>query len=291
MQAVLTIPSVGWDGSYPASVQKQAIDALEQGQVLFLPELAFALEKHELDFLSPQTVRNSKNVNYDPASGKAGGTGVAGIKLQELCTLMHRFAQSTRTLLDGLLPAYRGGIRQARTSLRPVEVVGRKTSWRKDDTRLHVDSFPSMPTHGERILRVFSNINPDGRPRVWRVGESFENIAKRFWPTLRTPGWMGSWLMYLLRVTRSRRSAYDSYMLQLHDRMKEDDVYQQHGAQVGQAFPPGSTWIVYTDQVPHAAMSGIHQLEQTFYVPVDCLVHKQTAPLRVLEGLAQRKLA
>jgi hypothetical protein len=57
------------------------------------------------------------------------------------------------------------------------------------------------------------------------------------------------------------------------------------------SFPAGSTWMVYTDQVPHAALSGIHQLEQTFYVPVSSLRHEASAPLRVLEGLMGRPLA
>ena len=81
----------------------------------------------------------------------------------------------------------RGGLHQAKTSLRPVEVSGRRQSWRKDDTRLHVDSFPSQPSCGKRILRVFSNVNPDGRPRVWKVGEPFEAVARKFWPELRGP--------------------------------------------------------------------------------------------------------
>ena len=148
-----------------------------------------------------------------------------------------------------------------------------------------------MPTRGKRILRVFSNVNPDGRPRVWRLGESFEAVARRFWPTLRRPSWAEHLLLYVLRVSRTLRTPYDSYMLQLHDRMKEDQDYQTHGQQVTEAFPPGSTWIVYTDQVPHAAMSGIHQLEQTFYVPNHCLRNPQAAPLQVLESLAGGKLA
>ena len=55
-------------------------------------------------------------------------------------------------------------------------------SWRADDRRLHVDAFPSRPNYGERILRVFTNVNPDGEPRVWRVGEPFEAVARRFLP-------------------------------------------------------------------------------------------------------------
>jgi hypothetical protein len=38
-------------------------------------------------------------------------------------------------------------------------------------------------------------------------------------------------------------------------------------------------------------LSGIHQLEQTFYVPVASLRKPATAPLRVLEGLLGRQLA
>jgi hypothetical protein len=291
MQPVSVFPSHGWAGPYPAAVQERALAALEGGQVLFLPDLPFALEDHERSFLSPATVRRSKNVSFDPARSKVGGASVTGLKLDQLRELMARYARATQQLMDGLLPAYRQGIQQARTSLRPVEIAGRTTTWRKDDTRLHVDSFPSMPTGGNRILRVFSNVNHEGQPRVWRVGEPFEAVAARFWPALRPPLPGSRTLLRLFRVTRAARSKYDHYMLQLHDRMKEDQDYQAGGRQFTHAFPPGSTWIVFTDQVPHAALAGIHQLEQTFYLPVSCLRHEHTAPLRVLEGLAQRKLA
>ena len=42
--------------------------------------------------------------------------------------------------------------------------------------------------------------------------------------------------------------------------------------------------MVFTDGVPHAAMSGQFALEQTFIIPVDALVSPATAPLRVLES-------
>ena len=74
-------------------------------------------------------------------------------------------------------PRYAPYVRRARTSFRPQPAVGRAVSWRKDDSRLHVDAFPSRPNHGERILRVFSNVSPD-EDRVWRVGESFEAVAR-----------------------------------------------------------------------------------------------------------------
>ncbi len=291
MTAIHPIELAAWDGPLSATDQAIATDALEAGHVLFLPRLRFALSPAERAFLSPAVVGKSKNVSYDPASGKVGGATVAPLKVHELRALMDRYAASTRRLLATLLPSYAGGLRQAKTSLRPVEVVGRKQSWRKDDTRLHVDSFPSQPSRGQRILRVFTNVNPDGRPRVWKVGEPFEAVARKFWPALRAPLPGERGLLAAVRVTKSVRSRYDHYMLKLHDAMKLDPAYQQRFAATTHPFPAGSTWACFTDQVSHAAVSGAHQLEQTFWVDVRVMRNPASAPLRVLETLAGRKLA
>jgi hypothetical protein len=280
-----------WTDAVPPGTQDQAIAALESGYVIFLPKLRFELNDNEREFLTPKIVGKSKNVSYDPASKKVGGTTVAAMKVHELRKLMDRFADATRGLMANLFPAYLGGLFQARTSLRPVEIVGRKQSWRKDDTRLHVDSFPATPSNGKRILRVFSNVNPDGRPRVWKVGEPFDVVARRFWSGLRAPLWGERELLAAVRVTRAIRTKYDHYMLKLHDAMKCDPLYQAQFEGATVPFPAGSTWICFTDQVSHAAVSGIHQLEQTFSVDVAYLRNPTTAPLRVLETLAGRKLA
>jgi hypothetical protein len=87
-----------------------------------------------------------------------------------LAALMQRYARQTRSLLAGLLPSYQAHLQQGKGSFRPVEIAGRVTSWRKDDTRLHVDSFPASPTQGRHILRVFTNIHPQDAPRVWKLG-------------------------------------------------------------------------------------------------------------------------
>ena len=64
-----------------------------------------------------------------------------------------------------LFPHYKGHLTRGNSSFRPSQVATRVTSWRKDDTRLHIDAFPSNPMHGTRLLRVFSNVNPSGQPR------------------------------------------------------------------------------------------------------------------------------
>jgi hypothetical protein len=72
-------------------------------------------------------------------------------------------------------------------------------------------------------------------------------------------------------------------MLQLHNKMKESDSYQHGVKKLEQHFPAGSTWIVMTDQVSHAALGGQYLLEQTFYFPVDAMSHPERSPLKILE--------
>jgi hypothetical protein len=154
-----------------------------------------------------------------------------------------------------------------------------------------VDSFPATPVQGRRILRLFTNVNPAGKPRTWRVGGEFEAIASRFAGVLSMP-WPGSALaLRALHVTKSRRSPYDALMLQLHDRMKEDEEFQKTAPQTTFDFPAGSTWLTFTDAVPHAAMAGQYQLEQTFLLPVPAMIDERRSPLRILERLKARRLA
>jgi hypothetical protein len=80
-------------------------------------------------------------------------------------------------------------------------------------------------------------------------------------------------------------------MLQLHDLMKRDASFQAASPQTVFNFPPGSTWIAFTDHVSHAAMAGQYQLEQTFLLPVDAMLDESRSPLRILERLTGRRLA
>lgn len=291
MTDIITSSITVWDQDIAASEQELAVDALERGGVLFFPQLSFALQDDEKQLLSPAVAGDGKNVSLDPITGSLRGSSAVDADLQRLKNVMARFATSSRSLVRNLLPGYETGLQQARTSYRPMEIAGRQTSWRKDDTRLHVDSFPSSPTQGRRVLRVFTNINPQGGSRNWRLGDSFENVARHYLPSLPGPVWGSSRMLHLLGITKSRRSAYDHYMLQLHDRMKADLAYQAQAAQRTYAFPAGSTWMVFTDVVSHAATSGQYALEQTYHLPINAMQDPTRAPLRILESLLGRELA
>jgi hypothetical protein len=290
MTKVLQINDHGWSGAASTEAVAAAVPALEAGDVLFLPDLRFDVEPAEALLFTPSILGSSKNASYDPASGRLGGTTAAGRDAETLKGFIHRFSESAAALVARLLPAYRDQIVRGRASFRPAEIAGRPSTWRKDDTRLHVDSFPATPSGGRRILRVFSNVNPEGRPRAWRLGDDFEAVARRFAPQLRVPLPGVGHLLALVRVTKTPRSAYDALMLQLHDAMKADEAFQKESPQSRVDLPAGSTWMAFTDQVSHAATNGQYQLEQTFLLPVDVMGEPERSPLRVLERLKGRPL-
>jgi len=277
----------------PAPVAAKVLAGLESGAILFLQDVHFDALAKERVLFSPTslTAATAKNISYDPGSDRVAGSALAGDQAAILRELLRRFSDSSGELVGALFPHYRPWIARARASFRPAEVAGRATSWRHDDTRLHIDSFPATPVQGRRILRVFTNVNPDQRSRSWRVGEPFEQVAERFGPMLRTPLPFSAALLRLARITKSLRSPYDALMLQLHDRMKADLRYQVEAPQAAIDFPAGSTWIAFTDHVSHAAMAGQYQLEQTFLVPVGAMREPERSPLRILERIKRRPLA
>lgn len=271
-------------------VRKRAILALEEGKVVYFPKLAFDLSQDELRFLSPKMVDpKSKNISYDIHTEKIAGTTCEGGESDNLKKMMNRYALLSRSFMDRLFPSYGKHLSQARTSFRPVEIAGRVSSYRKDDTLLHVDSFPSTPVKGKRIMRFFTNINQE-QPRVWRLGEPFSNVVQKFGENISGPIPGLACLLKLLGITKDYRSLYDHYMMHMHDMMKADKDYQKNVSQYEMKFPAGSTWIVYTDQASHAAMSGQHVLEQSYYLPVDALSNPETSPLRILERFYGKKL-
>jgi hypothetical protein len=288
MSAVATLDLTSWRPAPTPDAQLAAARSLEEGGVLVLPHVAFALSAAEHRFLSPDwSDGRAKNISLDGATLK-GARGSAA-DLADLAAMIARFAADAAALVSALFPRYAPWVKRARTSYRPLPAVGRNVSWRKDDSRLHVDAFPSRPNRGERILRVFSNVNP-AAPRVWRVGEPFETVAKTFLPRIGRPLPGVAPLLAAVRATKGLRTEYDHLMLGLHDRAKADTAYQRDCAQETVRFAPGTTWLCFSDQVMHAAVSGQYMLEQTIHLPLSAMQDPSRSPLSVLERLTGRTL-
>jgi hypothetical protein len=249
------------------------------------------LTENEARFLDPRWADGkAKNISLRWPGGEMRGAAGDAHDLAELKSMIVRYADMSEAFALRLFPHYRGHLMRGNTSFRPVDVEGRETSWRKDDTRLHVDAFPSNPMHGTRLLRVFCNVNPSGQPRKWRVGEPFEAHAKRYLPSISRPVAGSAWLLEKTGITKRRRTEYDHLMLQLHDRAKADTAFQQSSPQARVDFAPGTTWIVFSDQVLHAAMGGQHMMEQTFYLDVQHQQRPAASPRGTLERLLGREL-
>jgi hypothetical protein len=147
-------------------------------------------------------------------------------------------------------------------------------------------------------LRVFSNLNLT-KPRVWNTTDSFETLAKQYAEDagLRQIAEDNSYLSRAVQsvaeklgFSKSGRTAYDVFMLRFHDYLKENREFQQNCPKIKMEFPPLATWIVFTDGVAHAAMSGQYAIEQTLLIPPSALVTPQEAPYRILEKIVSLSL-
>lgn len=266
----------------------EATTALEQAKVVYFPKLTFnhpfCAEPKVLS--EAQIDARHKNISYNMAVQRLGKLKktLPDPEIPQLLTqLLHDYALFAKTLVEQTIPAYRNALIWGRTSFRPAKIDTRVSSKRKDDTRLHVDSFSASPVYGKRILRVFTNINPFNEPRVWHLGEPFEDVLARFAPHIPNYHYLVALFLKTIQTTKTLRSAYDHYQIYLHDRMKRDDQYQQTVPKQQIDFPAHSTWMVYTDQVSHAALSGQFLLEQTFYLPITAMRSPDLSPLKQWE--------
>ncbi len=274
---------------------------LERGHILFFPRIPFELSEEDRAFLLTQQQAGAgyhKNIAYRPHQDRI--TGLVKRSRQEeerLRSLMRAYSRRVIRFMAALLPPYASRWRLDYASFRPQEERGRPLRLRSRNDLLHVDAFPTRPTGGGRILRVFTNIHPT-RPRHWVTSETCDVLIERLAGTpglpLPSPRHHSIWgrLGRALATAGRRvglplihRSPYDAFMLRLHHYLKEHREFQASSPKHVWAFPAHSTWIVFTDMVTHAVLSGQFALEQTFIVPHEALVLPERSPLRVLERL------
>ena len=290
-----------WQGVTDPLARSRAYCAqLEAGAILYFAVPPFDLPSSEVEFLlslKPADSRLHKNISYRPESDVLRGLSDDSSKAR-VHEIMRKYAATVRSFIQSFLAPYAGRFQMDYASFRPLEEEGRDLSLHKRNDLLHVDAFPSRPTHGARILRVFTNVNP-AHDRVWVVAQRFPELASRFARDAGLPRYASASVWSGLKRGLSRiglplpnRATYDEFMLHFHDWLKENSEFQT--AKEGKervSFPPLATWLVYTDGVPHAALSGQFAMEQTFIVPVEALVAPEVAPIRILEKLAGRAMS
>jgi hypothetical protein len=276
---------------------------LEAGDILFFPETPIAIPQEDLEFLiGHRQVGGTyhKNIAYRPLEDRITGFDTQDTSTAErLQAIMRRYSGDVVGFLHNFLSPYQGRWKVDYASYRPEEEQSRDLALRKRNDLLHTDAFPTRPTHGDRILRFFNNINPSGT-RNWITTETFDVLVEQMRngklnggaiplpstmdtsPIKRALAGLGAGKL----VPSLKRSPYDQFMMRFHNYMKENSQFQQNCPKQHWEFPPGSSWIVYTDMVSHAVLSGQFALEQTLIVSRQAMVTPEKSPYGVLLQLA-----
>jgi hypothetical protein len=269
-------------------------ERLERGEVLYYPTAPFALPQGEdLDFLLEQELGSlaHKNISYNPHNGKVNGfVRSSAEQVERLHDIFARFSMEATAWLSELLPNYSQGWQLDRASFRPQEEATRRLRAKARNDLLHVDAFPGRPSRGNRILRVFANINPR-EPRIWVTSDPFAKLLKRYGEAAGLPGrnrtrWLenlGQSLLGLFRPHVGRRSEYDLFMLRFHDYLKLNEEFQEKGPKYLHTFPPGCMWVAMTDTCSHAVLRGRYALEHSYFVSPAVLALPEESPPALLQ--------
>ncbi|HZZ40288.1 MAG TPA: Kdo hydroxylase family protein [Acidobacteriaceae bacterium] len=302
--AVVSIPA---DRLHPSPEEARACCArLEAGDILYFPQTPVPLTADDTSFLLGQQQTDSslhKNIAYKPKVDRLSGVDTktaSPAAVERLQSIMRRYSASVVRFLGEFLSPYQEHWMLDYASFRPQEEQGRDLPLRRRNDLLHTDAFPTRPTHGARILRFFNNIHP-ARTRDWVVSDPFAETVRQFVPGQIAPGpdsalarlgkSAGRTLGLGAAIPSLKRSPYDEFMMRFHNFLKENPRWQAECPKYPFQFPSGSSWMVYTDTVPHAVLAGQYALEQTFLVSMNAMVRPEISPLRVLEELAQARLA
>ena len=278
---------------------------LEGGNILFFPATPFPLSDQSKEFLRNLSFAGGaihKNIAYRTSLDRITGIdGDVSLKSQ-LRDIFRDYSRSVVRFTAELLPQYARDWTLDYASFRPLEEKGRGLPTNKRNDLIHTDAFPSRPTNGALILRVFTNISP-AKTRIWITSDPFRAVAGRFardagLDHIATVGssTAGQILNQSVRLLNTLglpvvpRSPYDRFMLRFHDYLKHNADFQANCTKHRFEFPPGSTWLVFTDVVPHSVQAGQHALEQTFIVARRSLANPHDSPLSILEQICAKPL-
>jgi hypothetical protein len=252
---------------------QDAIDAgmtlaerLERGEHVTFPADKFPLPpSDDLAFLRTRQLRRrtQQAILFDPTTRHTSGArATSAADKQRLDRIMEAFSEVCTSFLSQVLPEYARQWVHDRASLRTEEEAIRSLRHNARNDLLHIDNFPTRPSAGRRILRLFVNINP-AEPRVWITSEKFAALLDRLHAVHRIsqrtvrewceplPAWQR-----LLAGDWSGRPAYDVFMLKLQQFLRSSEHFQENAPKHFHHFPPGTAWLLLADGLSHAVLRG-----------------------------------
>lgn len=151
-----------------ASIRKPTrpnIGASRAGDILYFPVSPPLLPDEDRAFLVTQKQVNvsfHKNISYRPLEDRLKGVDQDdSAQRARVHEIMRGYSQRAIAFMGTFLSRYASNWKIDFASFRPIEESGRKVALHSRNDLLHFDSFPTRPSHGDRLLRIFTNIHPE----------------------------------------------------------------------------------------------------------------------------------
>lgn len=284
-------------------------NSLERGAVAFFPQSPVPLPSaDDLEFIREELPRllKLKNISYHPEAGKIRGLVSDDADLVERVTrILVGVSDNIAAFLERTAPSLTDNWTVGTCSFRPIEEKGRNLKPHASNELVHIDAGAYGATNGDRILRFFINVNP-GEDRVWATKGNFPELFAEHGKRAELdyeyagPGYLRKGMLDhlltgminvaalgvpVLKVLDS--SPYDREMRKFHNYMKDTPEFQQQEKGHEEfRFPPFSAWMVFTDMVSHASLSGQFAFVHTSLVRLENCRLPELAPINILRAAA-----
>ena len=139
---------------------------LESGDILYFPDSPPLLPDDDRAFLVTQKQVNAsyhKNISYRTLEDRLKGVDQDNAEERDRVHQIMRGIRNRHRVHGEFFKKYASEWKIDFASFRPIEESGRQVSLHSRNDLLHFDSFPTRPSHGDRLLRIFTNIHPDSR--------------------------------------------------------------------------------------------------------------------------------
>lgn len=288
-------------------------DALEAGSIVYFPQTPVPVpSEDDLAFIRQDLPKllKLKNISYHPEAGNIRGLDSDDAQVAErVQRILLSVSNDISAFLTRVSPRLTKNCTVGTCSIRPLEEKGRNLSAHASNELVHVDAGAYGATNGDRILRFFINVNPD-TDRVWATKGNFREVFARHGDKAGLsyqgagPGYLSKGPMDHVRTalinTLARAglpiarvldsSPYDREMRKFHNYMKDTPEFQaDRTGHQEYRFPPNSAWMVFTDTVSHACLSGQYCFVQTSIVRLENCRLPDLAPINVLRQAAGQR--
>ena len=284
---------------------KQISDALETGNIVYFPRCPFPLpDEADLEFLRRELPGQLKlkNISYHPEAKKIRGIDGEPEVVQRAERILIEHSERLQAFLAQATPELSAGSVVGTSSFRPIQERGRKLKPHASNELVHIDAGAYGATNGDRIFRFFVNVNPE-EDRIWATKGAFPDLYAKYGRDagirpisekqltkgpldhLRTGILKGLATAGLSAATVVDSSPYDRVMRRFHNFMKDTPEFQRdpHNHQEIK-FPPYSAWMVFTDMVSHASLSGQFAFVNTNLIRLASCRLPELAPINILRA-------